>query len=230
MKYIIVAAIVSALASSPALAFTNGTNLPSYFCHPGFGLPASLGPLLSVINKTNPPAATAIAGFHNSPDLMARPNLVNVRLESVATGMLQSTIVAGCDYRLVVNTTNGQALDGLIIWGEVSPIVKVGHFVELGPTMSIWPACGPGRVGAVHHQVVSETTTYNQLVWRAPLELSWGEPGSSPLGFSKWSLFEPPAPQLNIAVQFRGVTDTDGGFGTWINDVVFPFTTNGICA
>ena len=168
-------------------AFTNGTLLPNYMCDAGrFGYPSSLGGVLASFKISG--SGLIVAGFHNQNNIIPQKNLIRVRTID------NTSIITSHTTELVLETVNGENIDGCIIYATDINGNRLGKFVSYGDNMQYFRNCisSPNSV-AVHNMVLSETSIYHGLKWKIP----------------RWHRGK---------VIFTGLTVSDTGFGPFTSE------------
>ncbi|KAF2421801.1 hypothetical protein EJ08DRAFT_490732 [Tothia fuscella] len=183
-------------AAVPTLAFTNGTLVPAYICHPNAdGLPKSLGQLLRFTRepvqqigfsrnaKQNVAApalsqqgnskvmnsAYIIASLHDSPN-----NLTSINQGIVVRVSNGDSIKAGQANQLILSSGSaGVALKGALLYAQDTDGTRQGSFTDKSGanTFVLFRGCGKnpqGRVSGVIQQMgVSATVSIFLLTGQA---------------------------------------------------------------
>ena len=187
--------IVQVLLIVSVNAFPNGTILPCYFCYPPTqGYPTSLGDILVSLPNITSNIALNLANAHNQNSIVAQENLIQV----VKIEQPYNVIVNGSTIMLFLESTTNSTLDGALLYAIDDNGNKIGNFVEFGLNMQEFPSCGLNAVGIVHNQVLSNTTIYSGIAWKAPAYL------------------------VNSSyIHFTGLSVTDQGFGKFMTSFNF---------
>lgn len=196
-------------------AFTNGSLVPEYFCHPDAdGMPQSLGELLpflvkdqgdpiafnnnSASNLMMPPmtnstpgnAAYIIASFHNTLN-----KITPIEQGIMVTTLSGGPLIAGQPNVLNISTGDPNVpLDGAMLYAKTPDLARVGSFVDPSGTFKDFPGCGlngQGQpAGVIHQMIISNCAFYTGLSFNVP--------------------------KCNVGpITLAGLDVTDNGFGVW---------------
>jgi len=217
--------VAAAFAAVPALAFTNGSLIPSYICNPvPDGLPKSYGALLPFTseqlgpiafnanngsNLATPPVTipnnkTNTAGnVGNSAYVLASFHNTLNSLLPIEQGMVVKTLnggplIAGKPNQLILDSgTAGVNLDGALLYASSGADVRVGSFTDNGGmgTFKDFPGCGKNKEGK-YAGVVHQMIISNNNTYNA-------------------LVFNVPACVKSSNITMSGLSVTDAGFGVW---------------
>jgi len=155
------------------------------------------------------PASQLIGGFHNGNASygnftkgVTNPVLLVPSTASPINGSFSNFVIApntNYSFAMAVNAIGfnnaGEALDGGFAYAmDTVTGNRVGQWINVGSTFSVWPACQINTnvvaVGIVHNQVISGVSSIDQLIWQSP-------------------------PSISGTIKFIGAGVTDGGYGAW---------------
>jgi hypothetical protein len=219
--------LIAALAAAPALAFTNGSLIPSYICNPvPDGLPKSFGELLPHTEEQLGPIAFNANNGSNlaTPPLAPQKNLTgkfvpgNVgnsayilasfhntlnSLQPIIQGLVLKTLnggplVAGQANQLSLNSgAAGVNLDGALVYAFTVDEVRVGSFTDKGGQGTFANFPGCGK----NAEGEWAGTVHQQII-------------SNNESYSAL-FFNVPACVQSANITLKGLSVTDNGFGVF---------------
>ena len=150
----------------------------------------------------------------NNPIQVSVRGTVSAVTSTTVTPVPAGQLVSGALHALDVRSTPNGAfdintgLDGAIIYAslDTSDANRVGSFVNTGPHMTGWLACGLNNVGIVHTQVLSNSGNYPENI----LDQTGNYVVAPPAAGLIWRA---PNVQAGQGITFKGHGVTDLGFG-----------------